>query len=121
MCMPSLPFLARYQASRFPVGLIRIADDLQFSASDLVHALFTAGRAPGDRLPYGQASLWELMHRSSLVRAYIRQDQDQHLVLSRLAPELDQSEKTAVSYAIGQAMTCIFCRKVLGGAVLDAC
>jgi hypothetical protein len=66
MSMPSLPFLARYQASRFPVGLIRIADDLQFSPSDLVHALFTAGRAPGDRLSYGQGRFRIFRHESTI-------------------------------------------------------
>ena len=110
---PDLPFVVRYHASGFPVGMIRSNDSIQFSENDLVHALFTVGRAPGDQLTYGEASVWEFLHRSSLVRAYIRQDDSQHFVLSRLARELDRSEKVAVSYAIGQAMTSIFCRKQL--------
>lgn len=110
---PELPFIVRYHASGFPDGMIKSNDDVQFYENELVHALFIAGRAPGDRLSYGEASVWELLHRSSLVRAYIRQDDNQHFVLSRLARELDRSEKTAVSYAIGQAMTCIFSRKLL--------
>lgn len=110
---PDLPFVVRYYSSGFPYKMINRTDDIQFYESDLVHALFTTGRAPGDQLVYGEASVWELLHRSSLVRAYVRQDDKQHLVLSRLAHELDRSEKVAVSYAIGQAMTCIFSRKVL--------
>jgi hypothetical protein len=109
----SSPFLVRYHASRFPNGMIKSNDEIQFYENELVHALFTVGRAPGDRLSYGDASVWELLHRSSLVRAYIRQDNNQRFVLSRLALELDRSEKVAVSYAIGQAMTAIFSRKVL--------
>jgi hypothetical protein len=35
------------------------------------------------------------------------------LVRSRLAIELDRSEKVGLSYALGQAMTGIFCRRVL--------
>jgi hypothetical protein len=110
---PSLPFIARYQASGFPPGIIKRIDDINFTESELVHALFTTGRAPGDQLAYGDSSLWELLHRISLLRAYIRQDYAQHLRLSRLARDLDRSERSALSYAIGQAMTCIFSRKVL--------
>jgi hypothetical protein len=107
------PFIVRYHAAGFPNGMIKSNDYIRFYENELVHALFTVGRAPGDRLSYGEASVWELLHRSSLVRAYIRQDYDQRLVLSRLALELDRSEKVAVSYAIGQAMTSIFSQKLL--------
>jgi hypothetical protein len=88
-----LPFVVRCLSSGFPPGMIDGTDDIYFNESELVHALFTAGRAPGDQLSYGDASVWELLHRSSLVRAYIRQDYNQHLVLSRLAMDLDRSEK----------------------------
>ena len=110
---PSSPFIVRYHASGFPAGMVNSNDYIQFYENELIHALFTVGRAPGDRLSYGEASVWELLHRSSLVRAYIRQDNSQHLVLSRLASDLDRSEKVAVSYAIGQAMTAIFSRQLL--------
>jgi hypothetical protein len=110
---PSSPFIVRYHASGFPAGMVKSNDYIQFHENELIHALFTVSRAPGDRLSYGEASVWELLHRSSLVRAYIRQDNSQHLVLSRLASDLDRSEKVAVSYAIGQAMTAIFSRQLL--------
>ena len=93
--------------------MVPVNGEIEFFASDFIHALFTAGRAPGDRLSHGEVSVWEFLHRYSLIRAYLRQDNSQHVVLSRLARELDRSEKTAISYAIGQAMTCIFAQSVL--------
>jgi hypothetical protein len=107
------PFIVSYHASGFPDGMLQRNGEIRFYESELVHAVFTVGRAPGDQLSYGEASVWEFLHRTSLVRAYIRQDYDSHFVLSRLASELDRSEKTAVSYVIGQAMTSIFSRKEL--------
>jgi hypothetical protein len=110
---PDPPFVVRYHAEGFPEGMIERNGEIRFYENELVHALFTVGRAPGDRLLYGDASVWEFLHRSSIVRAYIRQDDLQRLVLSRLATELDQSEKSAVMYIIGQAMTSMFCQKLL--------
>lgn len=108
-----LPFIVSYHASRFPDGMVPRNGEIRFYEDDLVHAVFTVGRAPADQLSYGQASVWEFLHRASLVRAYVRQDDNQHFVLSRLASELDRSEKTAVSYVIGQALTSIFSRRQL--------
>jgi hypothetical protein len=86
---------------------------MNFFANELAHALFTTGRSPGNQLSHGNASLWEFMHRVSLVPAYIRRDSRQRLVRSQLALDLDRSEKVGVSYALGQALTGIFCRKLL--------
>jgi hypothetical protein len=91
---------------------------LKFSADDLAHALFSTGRAPGDRARHGYASVWEWLHRTSLIPAYIRREAGSRLVRSALALELDRSEKVAVSYALGQAMTGIFSEKVLSVAFL---
>jgi hypothetical protein len=87
---------------------------LSFTCDDLAHALFTTGRAPGDQASYGSASVFEALHRCSLIPAYVRRDAAGALVRSRLALELDRSEKSALSYAVGQAMTSIFCRQALG-------
>jgi hypothetical protein len=112
--MPSQPsFLVDYRASHFPTGTVQGVGTISFSANDLAHALFTTGRSPGNQRSYGNASLWEFVHRASLVPAYIRRDSGQHLVRSQLAIDLDRSEKVGVSYALGQALTCIFCRRLL--------
>ncbi|WP_157743280.1 hypothetical protein [Micromonospora coriariae] len=87
---------------------------LTFSTDDLVHALFATGRAPGDEVSHGLASVWEFIHRVSLIPAYVRRSDGGGLVKSALARELDRSEKVSLSYALGQAMTGIFCQKKLG-------
>jgi hypothetical protein len=52
-------FEAPYRASLFPAE-IKGWGTLRFTVDDLAHALFTTGRAPGDRMRYGPASLWEV-------------------------------------------------------------
>lgn len=107
------PFIADYQAYDFPPGMIQRIGSIRFTADDLAHALFTTGRAPGNQFSYGKLSVWEFIHRASVIPAYIRRDRNQHLVRSRLARELDRSEKVALSYALGQAITGIFCNVTL--------
>jgi hypothetical protein len=106
-------FTSHYRARRFP-STMREFGFLSFTSSDLAHALFATGRAPGDRASYGQASVWEWIHRCSLIPAYLRITQGGRLVRSRLALDLDRSEKVALSYALGQAVTEIFCEQLLG-------
>lgn len=79
-----------------------------FSLDALAHALFTTGRAPGDMARYGATSVYEWLHRVTLIPAYLRRLSDGRITRSDLARELDRSEKVAVSYALGQAMTGIF-------------
>ncbi|GHJ15892.1 hypothetical protein [Micromonospora sp. AKA38] len=107
------PFTARCHTHQFPAGVISPRAVLTFTTDDLVHALFTTGRAPGDRFSHGLASVWELIHRASLIPAYVRRTDGGGLVRSALARELDRSEKGSLSYALGQAMTGIFCRHKL--------
>jgi hypothetical protein len=64
------------------------------------------------------ASVWEWIHRTSLIPAYIRRTQPGRVVRSALALELDRSEKVGVSYAMGQAMTNIFCERLLSAHFL---
>ncbi|RVX44906.1 hypothetical protein EDD27_7673 [Nonomuraea polychroma] len=107
------PFQVSYNATAFdasvyPSGL------LTFTADHLAHALFVTGRAPGDRVRYGFASVWEWLHRTAIIPAYIRRRTvNSRLVRSSLALELDRSEKGAISYALGQAMTGVFSEQVL--------
>jgi len=105
-------FVCRYQANGFPNWIARLGR-LRFTTDDLAHALFVTGRAPGDQTRYGQASYWEFVHRTSLIPAYLRRTSGGRLERSPLAIDLDRSEKVALSYALGQAMTSIFCEKVL--------
>jgi hypothetical protein len=106
-------FTTWYRASNFPAGLLSSPAPLRFTSNDLAHALFVTGRAPGDQNRFGMASVWEFLHRASVVPAYVRRSQTGRLVRSRLALELDRSEKVALSYALGQAMTGIFCEREL--------
>jgi hypothetical protein len=113
--MPPGPrsFVADYAAYDFSEALVKRFGSLEFTADDLAHALFVTGRAPGNQFSYGAASVWEFLHRTSLIPAYIRRTRTGRLVRSRLARELDRSEKVALSYALGQALSGIFCRHLL--------
>jgi len=106
-------FSARYSSFGFPAGIVPHRSSLSFTTDDLAHALFVTGRAPGDRRSHGAASFWEWLHRTSVIPAYVRRNASGRLVRSRLATELDRSEKMAFSYALGQAMTAIFCERLL--------
>lgn len=107
-------FRADYSASSFPPDTLAISGVLNFSPEDLAWALFVTGRAPGDETVHGAASFWEFVHRASLIPAYIRRGPGMDLVRSGLALSLDRSEKGALSYALGQAMTGLFCSRFLG-------
>jgi hypothetical protein len=111
--LPTVQFSVGYPASGFPAGTLARSGSLAFAAADLAHALFVTGRAPGNRASFGAASLWELFHRVSLIPAYVRLRSGGRLTRSRLAVELDRSEKVALSYALGQAMTGVFCERLL--------
>lgn len=110
--MPATTFSARYTAVGFQPGVLA-RNALSFTADDLAHALFVTGRAPGDRWSHGAASAWEWLHRTSVIPAYVRCNSSGRLVRSRLTTELDRSEKAVFSYALGQAVTAIFCKQML--------
>jgi hypothetical protein len=109
----SVQFSVRVSAYGFPPAVPTIGSVLQFTPHDLAHALFTTGRAPGDQANHGMASVWEFLHRASLIPSYVRMTPSGRLTRSNLAVELDRSEKVALSYSLGQAMTSIFCRHML--------
>lgn len=102
-------FEVSFSAARFPVA-VAPHGLLRFDESDLAHALFVTGRAPGDRMSHGVTSFWELIHRVSIVPAYVRRSSTKQLFRSALAESLDRSEKALISYALGQALTGIFCQ-----------
>lgn len=106
-------FRVPYRLFSFPSSIGSSPGYLEFSPADLVHALFVTGRVPGDRRSHGLASLYEWRHRTSLAQAYVRRNYCARLVRSSLAETLDRSESMALSYALGQAITGIFCEKIL--------
>ncbi|MER7414024.1 hypothetical protein [Streptomyces cacaoi] len=101
-----------YRAENFPPEFMR-THRMRFSAADLAHALFVTGRAPADRSKHGMTSVYEWLHRTMLIPAYLRRTPLGRIVRSDLARELDRSEKVALSYMLGQAMTGIFSEKVV--------
>lgn len=106
-------FSVEYAAIDFPPGLLEEKGSLEFTTNDLAHALFTTGRAPGDRRSHGDASIWEFLHRTSIIPAYIRRTNSRELVRSSLAIGLDRSEKVNLSYSLGQAIAAIFSQHVV--------
>ncbi|WP_338909455.1 hypothetical protein [Streptomyces nigra] len=112
--MQSNEFVVPYRAVEFstPPGL-NGTHRLVFTADALAHALFTTGRAPGDTASHGWTSVFEWLHRVALMPAYLRRRPDGRIARSDLARELDRSEKVALSYAVGQAMTGIFATQLL--------
>ncbi|MFF2699187.1 MULTISPECIES: hypothetical protein [Streptomyces] len=107
-------FSVWYRAKHFPPKVVRHETDrMTFPIDDLAHALFVTGRAPADRAAHGATSLYEWLHRVALVPAYLRMAPGGRLMRSDLARELDRSEKVALSYTLGQAMTGIFSERIL--------
>lgn len=102
----------------FAPGIVPAWSDTSFTDSDLAAALFTTGRAPGDEVRHGWASVAEFVHRAALIPAYVRQEWGGHLIRSALATELDRSEKVNLSYSLGQAMAGVFAQQRLGVARL---
>lgn len=107
-------FEIEYSGFGFRPGTLSTRSPLAVRTRDLAHALFTTGREPGDQRSHGAASTWEWLHRASLIPAYLQRLPGGGLVRSALAVELDRSEKVGLSYALGQALTAIFCERVLG-------
>lgn len=84
-----------------------------FTVDALAHALFVTGRAPQDQAVYGWTSVYEWLHRVALIPAYIRRAPTGRLTRSDLARDLDRSEKVALSYTLGQAMTGVFSQQTV--------
>lgn len=106
---------APFTATSFPrnSGVPRHGD-VAFSLSELLHALFVTGRASGDEWAHGSASLFEWVHRASIVPAYLTRLPGGRVRRTALADALDRSEKVNLSYALGQAGTALFAQSQLG-------
>ena len=90
-------------------------DHLDFTDRDLAWALFVTGRATGEEFQHGEwLGLWEYISRYGTMRAYLESDYNStRLRRTALANFLDPTEKGNLSYSLGQALTGIFCEKVL--------
>lgn len=64
-------------------------------------------------MSHGVTSVWEWIHRVSVIPAYVRNTWAGELFRSALAESLDRSEKMLLSYVLGQALTGIFCEQRL--------
>lgn len=105
---------AAFTASNFPAGSsVPATGRLSFTAPQLMHALFTTGRASGHEWAHSSLSLFEWLHRASIVPAYLARAAGGGVCRTPLADSLDRSEKVNLSYAIGQAGTALFARQQL--------
>jgi len=103
----------RYRTHGFPpVAGVRPNGALSFSVSELAWKMFTTGRVPGDVARHGPASIYEYLHRSAVIPAYLLMRHG-GLEKSGLYEVLDRSEKVGVSYALGSAMAGLWASKVL--------
>jgi len=116
--MPVTTFRAVTTCTGFRPGIVPAWSDTTFTVTDLAAALFTTGRAPGDEVRHGSASVAEFVHRAALIPAYVRRDRAGRLIKSELAKKLDRSEKVNLSYSLGQAMAGVFAQRRLGVARL---
>lgn len=108
------PLRVPYEARRFPAALALSSPGLlDLTWSQLAHALFVTGRAPGDEATYPRLALYEWLHRVAIVPAYLTERRGR-VRRTPLADSLDRSEKVNLSYALGQAGTAVFCRQRLG-------
>lgn len=103
-----------FQTRRFPPALsVPSSGLLSLTWSDLAHAPFVTGRAPGDEATYPRLALYEWLHRVAVVPAYLS-ELGGRVQRTPLADSLDRSEKVNLSYALGQAGTGLFCSQLLG-------
>ena len=88
---------------------------LDFTDVDLAHALFVTGREPGREFLKGTwLGLWEYVSRFGFMRAYIQNLYPlPSLLRTSLAKNLDPTEKSYLSYTVAQALTGIFCERIL--------
>ena len=101
-----------YKTEDFPASFLPTGR-MVFTVDALAHALFVTGRAPQDQAVYGWTSVYEWLHRVALIPAYIRRAPTGRLTRSDLARDLDRSEKVALSYTLGQAMTGVFSQQTV--------
>ncbi|MFF8639025.1 hypothetical protein ACF052_33095 [Streptomyces pilosus] len=94
----------RTDATLFPVG-VPVKQELTVLPEDLVRVLFIAGRAPYDWAKQGRSSTYEWCHRVAVLPAYLSWSDDpvRRITRTALAHELDPSEKSMLSYTLGQA------------------
>lgn len=107
-----------YESDNFPPGLgrdLQGRNELHFSASELLWAAITVGRAHMmDVTRYGVFSDAEILYRAAIVIANLAIDEEGRVIKSDAYIHLDPSEKGAVSYFLGLTFT-----KLLASRKLD--
>jgi hypothetical protein len=111
--MPKL----RYTASGFPgssAPLLSGAHDLSFTWAQLVWAAISVGRAGMSHiLRFGLYSAFEIVYRTALVYANLRERPTGYLTRSAAYDALDPSEKGAISYFLGLTLSKLFAGECL--------
>jgi hypothetical protein len=108
-----------YEYKNFPPGVLGASGSgynrHHATIHDLVWAAATVGRkSMSDVLGHGAYSWFELMYRTFMVWANLRLDRSDNLRRTSAYRALDRSEKTAVSYFLGQCVAKLFASRFLG-------
>ena len=88
---------------------------LQTTWPEIVYAAITVGRASFSHVTlYGRYSAFEMLHRTSLIYAYLKLGLSDRLLRTTAYDGLDPSEKSGVSYFIGLMSAQLFSSRLLG-------
>ncbi len=89
--------------------------ELQFTEFELLTAAYTVGRKNRwDVFAFGHYSYYEMIYRTAMILANLSESRTGHLKKTPAYIALDPSEKSAVSYFIGLAITKLLADKLLG-------
>jgi hypothetical protein len=106
-----------YKATEFPKGAppeLSGTHTLEFEWSELVWAAISVGRAGfGELFKFGLYSTFEMVYRSALVYANLRETIPGYLTRSAAYRALDPSEKGAISYFLGLTTSKLFAHRCL--------
>jgi len=86
---------------------------LEVSWAELIWAAITVGKWRDDLFAHGRYSAFEAISRAALHWANLREDHARHFVRSDAYDDLDPSEKSGVSYALGMTSAKVFAARQL--------
>jgi hypothetical protein len=105
--MPRISF----NATRFPAesGIHDGESDLVLSWDELIWAAISVGRGSLAHMhQHGPFSMFEMIYREAIVYANLMETDDGHITRTSAYEGLDPSEKSAISYFVGLAVTKLF-------------
>src|SRR5258706_7087235 len=111
--MPMIPITVQ----NFPAaGAVQNGrSNLPVSWAKLVWSAVSVGKASrADIAQHGRFSLFEIAYRSAMIYANLKASTDGYFDRSSAYEGLDPSEKGAISYFLGIALTKVFASEVLG-------